>query len=173
MKNINFLLVVFLLLFNFQVKADSTIAYVDLKLIMNKSKPGIFIKDKIKSSTENLDKKFSTIAAQLKDKENNLLKKKNLIEKKEFENRINELKSEINNYNQQKNKSQNELRDKIIQINANLLKKIEPILVDYADSKKISILLQKKNIILGSKELDVTKDIISIVNEKININDFK
>ena len=173
MKNINFLLVVFLLLFNFQVKADSTIAYVDLKFIMNKSKPGIFIKDKIKSSTENLDKKFSTIAAQLKDKENNLLKKKNLIEKKEFENKINELKSEINNYNQQKNKSQNELRDKIIQINANLLKKIEPILVDYADSKKISILLQKKNIILGSKELDVTKDIISIVNEKININDFK
>ena len=65
------------------------------------------------------------------------------------------------------------MRDKIIQINANLLKKIEPILVDYADSKKISILLQKKNIILGSKELDATQDIILIVNEKININDFK
>ena len=173
MKNINFLLVVFLVLFNFQARAESTIAYVDLKIVMNKSKPGIFIKDKIKNSTEKFDKKFSSIAVKLKDKENNLLKKKNLIEQKEFENKITELKSEIDDYNLQKKKSEKELRDTIIQVNANLLKKIEPILVDYAVSKKISILLQKKNIILGSKEFDVTNDIVLIVNEKISINDFK
>ena len=76
MKNTNFLLVVLLLLFNFQVKADSTIAYVDLKLVMNKSKPGMFIKNRIKIATEKFDKKFSAIAVNLKDKENNLLKKK-------------------------------------------------------------------------------------------------
>ena len=65
------------------------------------------------------------------------------------------------------------IRNKVLTLNSKFLKKIKPILVDYSESKKISFLLQKKNIILGSKEFDITNDIILIVNKKINKNDFK
>ena len=61
----------------------------------------------------------------------------------------------------------------MIELNSKFLKEIEPILIDYSESKKISFLLQKKDIILGSKEFDITNDIILIVNKKINKNNFK
>ena len=163
----------FLLLLNFHVKAETSIAYVDLQLVMNKSLPGLFIKERIKNLNVSMDKNFSSVAAKLKKKEEDLLKKKNLIEKKKFEKEYIKLKSEVDDYNKRKNISGNELRKTILKLNSNFLKKIEPILLEYAESKKITFLLQKKNIILGSKEFDITNDIILIVNKKINKNDFK
>jgi Skp family chaperone for outer membrane proteins len=83
------------------------------------------------------------------------------------------LKLEVDDYNKKKNISRNDLRKTLLELNSKFLKKIEPILIEYAESKKIKFLLQKKNIILGSKEYDITNDIILIVNKKINKNDFK
>ena len=173
MKNISFLSIIFFLLFNFHVKAEITIAYVDMQLVMNKSEPGIFIKEKIDSLNEKNEKKFLARAEKLKKQEEDLLKKKNLIEKKEFEKEYIKLKSEVDDYNVKKNISAKNIRNKIIELNSKFLKEIEPILIDYSESKKISFLLQKKNIILGSKEFDITNDIILIVNKKINKNNFK
>ena len=173
MKNISFLLVIFFLLFNFHVKAEITIAYVDMQLVMNKSEPGIFIKEKIDNLNAKNKKEFLARAETLKKQEEDLLKKKNLIEKKEFEKEYIKLKSEVNDYNIKKNISTKNIRNKIIELNSKFLKEIKPILIDYSASKKISFLLQKKNIILGANEFDITNDIILIVNKKINKNNFK
>ena len=172
MRKISSLLIFFLLL-NFHVKAETSIAYVDLQLVMNKSQPGLFIKEKINNLNVSMDKNFSSIASTLKKKEDDLLKKKNLIEKKEFEKEYMKLKSEVDDYNKKKKISGNKLKKTILELNSTFLKRIEPILIEYAESKKITFLLQKKNIILGSKEYDITNDIILIVNKKINKNDFK
>ena len=173
MKNINSLLIIFFLLFNLNAKAASTIAYVDLQLIMNKSEPGIFINKVIQSLNVKSDKIFLDRAETLKKKEEDLLKKKNLIEQKEFEKQYIKIKSDVDDYNNEKNIAVQKIRNKVLTLNSKFLKKIKPILVDYSESKKISFLLQKKNIILGSKEFDITNDIILIVNKKINKNDFK
>ena len=153
MKNISFLLIIFLLLFNFHVKAETTIAYVDLQQIMNKSEPGIFIKKIINNLNIKSDKKFLVRAETLKKQEEDLLKKKNLIEKKVFEKEYIKLKSEVDDYNRKKNISAKDIRNKIIELNSKFLKEIEPILIDYSESKKITFLLQKKNIILGIKRI--------------------
>ena len=50
---------------------------------------------------------------------------------------------------------------------------LQPILSEYANKNSISILIQKKNIIIGKTELDITKDILKILNQnhqKIVIN---
>jgi outer membrane protein len=48
-----------------------------------------------------------------------------------------------------------------------LLKLINPILVEFSKNDSISVLLQKKNVIIGKTELDITDKIIKIVNKKI------
>ena len=53
----------------------------------------------------------------------------------------------------------------------NLLKLINPILTKYSNKNKISIILQKKNLIIGKSELDITDEIIKIINNEIT--DFK
>ena len=49
----------------------------------------------------------------------------------------------------------------------NLLKLINPILLKFSDDKEISIVLQKKDLIVAKTELDITDDIIKIVNAEI------
>ena len=48
-----------------------------------------------------------------------------------------------------------------------ILKSLKPILSEYSEKNSISMVLQKQNVIIGKKELDITKDIILILNEKI------
>jgi outer membrane protein len=49
----------------------------------------------------------------------------------------------------------------------NLLKLINPILLKYSDEKEISIILQKKDLVVAKTELDITEDIIKIVNAEV------
>ena len=46
-------------------------------------------------------------------------------------------------------------------------KNIVDTVIDYAAENNISIIVQKKNIIMGKKELDITDDVLKIVDEKI------
>jgi len=49
----------------------------------------------------------------------------------------------------------------------NLLKLINPILLKFSNDKEISIILQKKNLVVAKTELDITDDIIKIVNVEV------
>ena len=44
---------------------------------------------------------------------------------------------------------------------------IRPILSEYSDNNSISLIIQKRNIVIGKTSLDITDDILKIVDEKI------
>jgi outer membrane protein len=48
-----------------------------------------------------------------------------------------------------------------------LLSIINPILSDYSKENDISIILQKKNVVLAKTDLNITNKIIDILNSKI------
>ena len=50
----------------------------------------------------------------------------------------------------------------------NFLNKITKVLAEYSDENSIDLIIQKKNIIIGKKELDITQDFLVIVNKKFN-----
>ena len=48
---------------------------------------------------------------------------------------------------------------------------LQPILAEYSEKKEISLIVQKKNILLGRNDLDITKDILKLLdNNKKKIN---
>ena len=49
-----------------------------------------------------------------------------------------------------------------------LLSHINPILTEYSDKNSISLIVDKKTIVLGKTELDITEKIINLLNEKVN-----
>ena len=49
----------------------------------------------------------------------------------------------------------------------NLLKLINPILTKYSIENEISIILQKKDLIIGKTELDITDEIIKTIDNEI------
>ena len=52
-----------------------------------------------------------------------------------------------------------------------LLSLINPILVKFSNDKEIAIILQKKDLVVAKTELDITDEIIKIVN--LEIKEFK
>ena len=56
---------------------------------------------------------------------------------------------------------------------AEILKSLNPIVKNYMNEKRIRIVMDKKNILLADETLDITKDIMSLLNQKlksINLN---
>ena len=102
-----------------------------------------------------------------KEKETKLISQKNIISEADFQNKVNELKSEIKNYNQNRDKMINEFNKLKVDNTNNLLKLINPLLTKFSKDNHISIILQKKNLIMGKTELDITAEVIKIINNEI------
>ena len=54
-----------------------------------------------------------------------------------------------------------------------ILKNLNPIVKNYMNEKKIRVVMDKKNILLADETLDITKDIMALLNKKlksINLN---
>ena len=48
-----------------------------------------------------------------------------------------------------------------------LIKKLNPILSEYSEKNSISIILQKRDIIIGKNSLNITDDIIKILDDNV------
>ena len=96
-----------------------------------------------------------------------MISQKNVLSKEDFENTIKELRSEISNYQKERNKTSNEIAKQRINASTKLIKKLTPILEEYSKKNSIRIIVQKKHIVMGKKEDDITKDILDLVNQKV------
>ena len=77
------------------------------------------------------------------------------------------MRGEISNYQKERNKAANDITQTRIRASTNLIKKLTPILEEYSKENSIRIIIQKKHIVMGSKEDDITKEILDLVNQKI------
>jgi len=147
--------------------ANDQIAYVDMEIIMNNSKVGKSFTEKLNESQKLNINFFKKKEDALRNKEKKIISQQNILEKTEFEKQLKELQLEVNEYRKEKNKRINELNKKKLDATQILLKNITPILSQYAKDNSISILIQKKNIVIGKTNLDKTNDILKIVDKKI------
>ena len=151
--------------------ANQNIAFIDMNRIINETKAGSSILMQLNEINNKNLKKFSADGEELKKKEIKLISQKNILSQSDFEVNFNKLKTEINEYNQNKNTIINNFNKKK-NINTNeFLLVINKIIAEYSDTKNISIILQKKYLVLGKSELDLSDEIIVIIDK--NIKEFK
>ncbi len=160
-------IIFFIFIFNISEIYAEKIVYINMEKIMKQSKAGKQIIDKISKSNEKNLSRFKKIEEDLKNQEQDLISKKNVISENEFQTKLENLKKKISEYRAKRQNTIQESTKKRVQASAEFSQKIKPILGDYAAENNISIIVQKKNIIMGKKELDITADILKIVDEKI------
>ena len=156
--------------FNF-VSANTNIIFVDLDKIMNMSKPGLSIIEKLKEKNDKILDNFQLEQKKLKDKETKLVKQKNILSDKEFESNLNKLKLEVDIYNKNRKNIINDFNKLKLKTRNKFMTMINSILIKYAEEKSILMIFEKKNMIIGKAELDITDEITKIVN--IEIKEFK
>ena len=170
MKILNFFF--FFIFFIYSSNLYAEIFYVDIDKIINQTNVGKYINKEFENLKKINDAKNLENKNLLKQKEDTLIVQKNILEPKEFNNKLKQFKIYVSNYNQSSQKTNIDLQNKLIKNKSNFLKLIEPILLDYVAANNITYLLQKKYIIVGHNDLNKTKDIIDLVDKKINISNF-
>ena len=147
--------------------SSERVVYLDVEKIMQKSNAGKSIVAKLKSKRESSISKFQKKEKDIIEKEKKLISKKNVLSKEEFGKEIKNLRDEIINFQKDRNKAFNQITQLRIKASTKLLKKLNPILEDYSKTNSISMIIQKKHIVIGKKEDDITNDILELVNKKI------
>jgi len=168
MKKLYKLLLILTFLFGSVASSSELIAFLDMDFIMNKSKAGVQITEELSKNHKANIEKFKKQEDALKEEEKKIIAQKNILEKTEFEKKIVTLREKANKYRIERRNIIDNLTKKKIQATAKLLDQIRPILAEYSADKSISLIIEKKNIIIGKSELDITKDVLSIVDKKIS-----
>ena len=150
-----------------KVWSNENIAFLDINYIVNKSKPAISIINKIEKLKDKETKKLKKIEDELKKKNDEIIKSKNLLSEKELNDKIVSLRKEAKTFEQEKIKTINEINKKRAAELNNFLQRIKPVVEEYMKKNSISMIIDKKNLFMAKSENDITKDILDLVNKKV------
>ena len=167
MKKVVIIFFIYFFQINFVI-ANTSIAFIDMDKVISLSKPGSSIKSQLNTLGLQNSKKFESEAKKIKEQETKLISQKNILSEVDFQSNINKLKLEIKNYNDNRDKINNDFNKLRIDSTNKLLRLINPILVSYSNDKSISLILKKRDLVIGKTELDITDEIIKIINKDIN-----
>ena len=169
-KKFNF--VIFVAILFFPNKVYSEVSYINLDELMSKSIVGIYINETFENEKKNIFNNFKKTEEQLKNKEKKILSQKNILKKEEYQKKVEKFQNEIKNYNLERKKTLEKLNKRRINSTKKIIEILNPILTKYMDENSISIILRKKDIIVAKKSLDITANIIDLLNIQIQKIDF-
>ena len=146
--------------------AEQSVKFVNIDFLVNKTKIGNQMLDKISSLDKQNVKKLKSFQKQIKEKQEEIKLKKNVISEIEFEKEVSNLNKKILDFNNQKETMVEELTNiKNKELNL-FFENIKPIVQNYMTENSIDMIVNSKNIFMGNNKSDITTDLI----EKINLN---
>ncbi len=159
-------LILFIFFFNFStVFSAEKIVFIDIDYLLNNSNFGkIIFQDLDKINKDNI-KLLGAKEKVIKERKDKINQTKNVSSKEKLESDIKVFNEDVEKFRLEKEKL---LRDfKIIkeQKLENFLNKINPIIQTYMKDNSIDIVLEKKQIFIGSNDIDITNDIIILINK--------
>ena len=162
---------IFIIFYSSSSYSESLIVFLDMDKIMLQSQAGKSITVQLEKLHKNNIDTFKKKEEELKNKEISIVSQKNVLSNEEFEKKINSLRKEANEYRIKRRDLINSLTEKRVEAQNKLIKTLNPILADYSKKNSISMIIQKKNIIIGKSELEITGDILKILDEDLKTID--
>ena len=149
------------------LSAEQKIVYLNLDYIFQNSVPGKLILEELDNKRKKNIEKFKLQENEFRQKEQDIINKKNILSKEEFESKVVELKGEMKVYNEERKKIFLQFEEnKKKELNA-FLGKITPIIENFVKKNSINIVLNEKNLFIANKKFDITNEIIEIINKTI------
>ena len=147
--------------------SEDKIAFIDLDLVLKKSKIGQSYLVKINKKNEENIKNLKSKENELKKIEDDIKKKQNILSKEELDKEIFLLKEKIKKFRSDKDKIVLEFNNMKKENLNNFFDQINPIIQSYMDENSIDILIERKNIFMGKKNSDITDTIVKKIDSKL------
>ena len=165
-------ILIFILLNILTLNSKAEIVYIDINFILNSSEVGKNLNTYLEKIKNKNSLKYEKIESDLVNKEKSLIAQQNILDKEQFQKKLKKLTSEVQKYRSDKKVSLEELNKIKINKTKEILLVLNPIITKYVDENSISIVIPKKNIVVGRKNLDITNQIIKLLNNNITKLEF-
>ncbi len=141
--------------------------FVDFKYILNESEAGkkaqSFLKKKLNDGVKKIQKREKDI----QEEEKKIIQQKKVISAEEYKKKVQDLRNKVLSIQKEKNKLFDDISKQRSKAKTTLLKNLNPILTEYMKEKKIRMVIDKKSLLIGDENLDITKEIIKRLNSKL------
>ena len=145
--------------------AQEKIAFVDLNFVYSNSKIGKKMIKEIDSKRKNLSKDFKEFQNKLENEKKKLISQKNVLAEDEFKKKVTDLENNLKKYNEIISKKNKDLANYQNKSKNEFINKLQSTLQKYAKENSISLILRKDQVLIGENRLDVSKDILELVNK--------
>ena len=169
----NVILVLFFISLTQSYSHSESPYYIDFKYILNESDAGkkaqIYLKDKLEKGIKNLN----TEEKKIQEEEKKIIQQKKIISSEEYKKKVSELRLKVSKLQRQRDQLLTSVSKERKKARDILLKNLNPIIKEYMVEKKIRMVIDKKSLLLADEKLNITNDIMKIINQKlksINLN---
>ena len=146
--------------------AEQSVKFINIDLLVNETNIGSQMLNKIKNLDKENIEKLKSFEKEIKETQEEIKLKKNIISEIEFEKEVNKLNKKILDFDNKKKKMVEELTNiKNKELNM-FFENIKPIVQNYMNNNSIDMIINSKNIFIGNKNSDITTDLIEKINFK-------
>ena len=147
--------------------------FLDFKHILNSSDAGKKAQNYLKNKLDTGLKNISIKEKKILDEEKQIINQKKLITPEEYKKKVSDLRKKVLSLQNERKSLLDSVGEKRLKAKTTLLKNLNPIIKEYMNENKIRMVVDKKSLLLADEKLDITKDIMNLLNKKlksINLN---
>jgi outer membrane protein len=165
MKQLIFITIV-LLTYSFSSFADSSY-FIDFTKVLNSSKSGAQAQKKLQEKFKSESSKFDKLTKDIRKEESEIINQKKVLSPEEYQKKVKALRKKVADLQKSKQNSFNSISKSRNDAKKELLRAVNPILKKYMEDNKIRLILDKETVVLGDSTLEITDQIIAILNKEL------
>ena len=152
---------------SFKAFADNS-HFINFNKVLNSSKPGSEAQKKLREKVQVETKKYKKLEENIRKEESDIISQKKVLSPEDYKKKVQSLRKRVADLQRNKKSSfANIGKDRNDARNA-LLKALKPILKNYMEKNNIRMIIDKQSVILGDSTLEITDQIIAIVNKEVS-----
>ena len=164
-KIFQYIVLCFLLANSSILNAKENIVFIDLNYVLNKSNEGKKILDDLNKINNENKNKFTTKENILEKERDEIKKLKNIISKEDYNKKVALFQKKVELYNKEKTGIIKSFESKKKKELDTFFKNLNEIMNIYMKENSISIIIDKKNIVMAAVKNDISNEIIDLVNK--------
>lgn len=168
MKNtIHITLIILFVCFFYNQPLKAQTYFIDFKFILNESSAGKKANQILNSELKQGIKKLKESEKKLQLEEKEIIQQKKVLSPEDYKGKITQLRKKVSNLQKDRNTILESISKKRSNARKQLLESLNPIVKNYMTENNIKIVLDKKSILLADDSLNITDNIMSILNKQL------
>ena len=165
-RNLIYTIFIFLIMTNHTLAQDKVV-FIDINFIFKNSIVGKELNEKIAKKDNEINLEIKKFKNDIEVEKNKITSQKNVISIEEYNKKIKILETKINKMNDLISKKTDELNKFKKNVETSFSKELNLIVEKYSTENSIDMILDKSNILMARKELNITQQVINLFNENV------